>query len=189
MDLVHTGRGDGEGFEALFHSYKNLVYRTAYLMLGSAGDAEDALQEVFMQVHRALPTYDPTKGALTTWLHRITVNHCLNRKRRPCLTAVSLEAASRAPAAGFSPSPESRLEDEEMVQGALAKVSEKLRAVIILRYYLDLSYLEIAQVMRIPLGTVKSRLTLALRALRRELDTTSGKVSCQQPRCEGEALL
>ncbi len=62
--------GDAQAFADLFHRYKNLVYKTAYLMLDSADEAEDVLQEVFFQVHRSLSTFEPSKGAFTTWLYR-----------------------------------------------------------------------------------------------------------------------
>jgi len=63
------------------------------------------------------------------------------------------------------------MEDEEAIQQALSRLSDKLRTVIILRYYLELSYAEIAQILNIPVGTVKSRLDLALKTLRQELGT------------------
>ena len=130
--------GDEVAFAALFHEYKNLVYKTAYLMLDNAGDAEDALQEVFVQVHRSLPTFRPSKGAFTTWLHRITVNHCLNRRRKRRLFTLPLAEISPTLLANHSPSPEGRLAEEEIVQQALSRLSEKQRAVVILRYYWDL---------------------------------------------------
>ena len=70
--------GDQNAFAYLFDQYKNLVYRTAYLTLGNPSDAEDVLQEVFVQVHRSLAKYDPARGAFSTWLYRITVNKALN---------------------------------------------------------------------------------------------------------------
>ena len=176
MDLVliHSSQaGDEEAFAALFHKYKNLVYKTAYLMLGNANEAEDALQEVFLKVHKSLSTFQPSKGAFTTWLHRITVNHCLNRRRKRRIFALSLDEISPTSLTGHSPSPESKLAEEETVQQALKRLSEKQRTVAILRYYWELSYAEIAQILDIPVGTVKSRLNLALKTLRKELETVT----------------
>jgi RNA polymerase sigma-70 factor (ECF subfamily) len=173
MDLTLIRRsqaGDEVAFAALFHEYKNLVYKTAYLMLGSADDAEDALQEVFVQVHRSLSTFQPSKGAFTTWLHRITVNHCLNRRRKRRLFTLPLAEVSPTSLADHSPFPEDRLAEEETVQQALNRLSEKQRTVVILRYYWDLSYAEMSQILDIPVGTVKSRLNLALRTLRKEME-------------------
>jgi len=176
MDLIRRSQaGDEQAFAELFHNYKNLVYKTAYLMLGDAYEAEDVLQGVFVQVYKSLNAYDPEKGAFTTWLYRITVNRCLNwrRKRR---SSVPLDRAHIS-----LPSPEGRMEEESVWQ-AVRGLSEKLRAVVILRYYWELSYAEIAQILDIPLGTVKSRLNLALRTLRKELETeeASAKIRLSQ---------
>jgi RNA polymerase sigma-70 factor (ECF subfamily) len=174
MDLIRRSQaGDEEAFAALFHKHKNLVYKTAYLMLGSADEAEDALQEVFLKVHKSLSTFQPSKGAFTTWLHRITVNHCLNRRRKRRIFALSLDEISPTSLTSHSPSPESKLAEEEAVQQALKRLSEKQRTVAILRYYWELSYAEIAQILDIPVGTVKSRLNLALKTLRKELETVT----------------
>ena len=174
MDLIARSRaGDQQAFAALFHQYKNLVYKTAYLMLGNANDAEETLQEVFIQVHRALCSYDPSRGAFTTWLHRITVNHCLNRRRKPRSFMLPLDELPASSQAALSTSPDETFGDREAVQQALGNLSEKLRAVVVLRFFWELSHVEISQVLSIPVGTVKSRLDLALRTLRKELDTTA----------------
>ncbi len=170
MDLVLIRRcqaGDEEAFARLFEEYKNLVYRAAYLTLGNNADAEDILQDVFLQVHRSLETYDPNRGAFTTWLHRITVNRCLNwRRRRPKVD--SLDEAAEARAGGRDVMPD-RYADDDCVRRALDRLSVKLRVVVVLRHYSDLSYAEIAEILDLPLGTVKSRLNLALRTLHGEL--------------------
>ncbi|MBC7227180.1 MAG: RNA polymerase sigma factor [Thermoflexales bacterium] len=174
MDLIsHCQAGDEEAFAALFHQYKNLVYKTAYLMLDSADEAEDVLQEVFLQVHRSLSTFEPSKGAFTTWLYRVTVNHCLSQQRKRRLLTVSLEKIPPS-AVTEHQSFQDRLEDEEAVRQAVSRLSEKLRTVVILRHYLELSYAEIAQILNIPVGTVKSRLDLAFKTLRKELGTLTG---------------
>jgi len=84
-------QGDLNAFETLYRQYEKLVLRTAYLITGSKEAAEDALQEVFVSVWRSRHTYDPSKGKLTTWLHRITVNQCSRGKARKAPAAVSLE--------------------------------------------------------------------------------------------------
>lgn len=165
--ISRSQAGEGAAFATLFEQYKNLVYKTAYLMLGDATEAEDALLEVFVRVHKSLPTFDPSKGAFTTWLHRVTINFCLNHRRKRRLTCVPLEdvplelhgellTVDRA--------------EQQAVRQAIGELSEKLRVVVILRYYSDLPYAEIARVLDIPLGTVKSRLDLGIRTLRRILE-------------------
>lgn len=170
MDLIRRCQaGDEEAFAALFQKYKNLVYKTAYLMLGDANEAEDVLQEVFIQVHKSLHTFQRTKGAFTTWLHRVTINRCLNRRRKRRSSFLSLDKSSSSSLASRSPSSESRTVEEEAVRQAVSRLSEKQQAVVILRYYWELPYAEIAQILDIPVGTVKSRLNLALRTIRKEL--------------------
>ena len=165
--------GDEAAFAALFEQYKNLVYKTALLLFDGAGaaspeaEAEEALQEVFMSVYRSLERYQPERAAFSTWLYRITVNHCLNRRRRRAWPWLSLD---RVPAAlTATPSPEHALSEADEVRTALRRLSPKLQATVVLRFYSDLSYDEIAQVLEIPIGTVKSRLAEALQRLGREL--------------------
>jgi RNA polymerase sigma-70 factor (ECF subfamily) len=173
--------GDEAAFAALFEQYKNLVYKTAVLLLDSAcvaspeAEAEEALQEVFLSVYRSLASYQPERAAFSTWLYRITVNHCLNRKRRRLPWAwLSLDRVPAAQAAG--PSPEQALGETEEVRAALRRLSAKLRATVVLRFYADLSYAEIAQALDIPIGTVKSRLAEALKVLGRELSPVPAPV-------------
>jgi RNA polymerase sigma-70 factor, ECF subfamily len=163
--ILRAQAGDRQAFAALFEQYKNLVYKSAYLMLGDAHDAEDVLQEVFVLVHRSLSTYNLHRGAFSTWLHRITINYCLNHRRRRSLVSVSLDEVVSA-----SEFPGAQLAEEEAVWQAIRRLSDKQQAVVILRYYWELSYAEVAQILEIPLGTVKSRLDLALKTLRQSLE-------------------
>jgi RNA polymerase sigma-70 factor, ECF subfamily len=163
--ILRAQAGDRQAFAALFEQYKNLVYRNAYLILGNTHDAEDALQEVFVLVYKALPGFDPRKGALTTWLHRITLNYCLNQRRKRNLASVHLDEIILK-----SEAPDSRQADQEVLWQAVHSLSDRQRAVVILRYYWELSYAEVAQILEIPLGTVKSRLDLALKTLRQTLE-------------------
>lgn len=160
--------GDEEAFSALFENYKNLVYRIAYLTLGNSADAEDILQEVFLQVHRSLANYDSTRSAFATWLNRITVNKCLNSRRRRRFFIQSLEELPDD-VIGEPIISEEQCVEIELLKSALNRLSKKLRVVLILRHFLDLSYAEIAEILNLPLGTVKSRLNLALRTLHKEL--------------------
>lgn len=170
--ITQCQAGSKEAFASLFEQYKNLVYRTAVLMLGDADEADDALQEVFLQVYRSIRAYCPEKAAFTTWLYRITVNHCLNRKRSRHLNLVPLENAANLPVSREIRAVEERSDDDDVWQ-AVQKLSSKLRTVIVLRFYLDLSYAEIAGVLDLPLGTVQSRLNQAVKDIRKELGAAS----------------
>ncbi len=181
--------GDHDAFRQMFEQYKNLVSRTTYLTLGTAADADDILQEVFLQVHRSLEGYDPARGAFSTWLYRITVNRCLNWRRRGSHAPASLDEIAAAghaaddadtgAAGGAPPAARTlvahptadRYETDDSVRRALDRLSRKLRVVVILRHYWDLSYAEIAEITDLPLGTVKSRLNIAMRQMRDDLES------------------
>ncbi|NIM93535.1 MAG: sigma-70 family RNA polymerase sigma factor [Anaerolineales bacterium] len=170
MDLIKRSiAGDPNAFEMIFEQYKNLVFKTAYLMLDDYDEAEDALQEIFLKVYGALGTYNPAKGAFSTWLYRITVNHCLNQKRKLFHIFKSMRVSNDQKLQVHT-SIEDKLAENQAIDQALSRLSDKLRVVIILRYFLDLSYSEIAQVLDLPLGTVKSRLNMGLKKVRDGLE-------------------
>ena len=167
--------GDMSAFEALFQHYRGLVFKTAYLMSGNKEEAEDILQEVFVSVWKSRHTFDPTKGKLTTWLYRITINQSSkHRKKQPVL--ISLDEA-RSDGFHLAETKSSELPEEfvmtkskyEKLTNALNSLDSKHRPVLVLRYFDDLSYDEIAQVLGIPLGTVKSRINQAISTLRAQL--------------------
>jgi len=164
-----------DNFEAIFGQYKDMVYKTAYLILGDTHRAEDVLQEVFIKVHKSLDTFDSRKGTFSTWLRRITVNQCISERRNthsPPLSLERLEEEGFDLAGADSRHPEElavKREESQRIQRAMKTLDRKHRAVVTLRYFNELSYEEIAQVLSIPLGTVKSRINTAIRALRQEL--------------------
>lgn len=119
-------------------------------------------------MYRSLDSFDPTRGSFSTWIHRITVNRCLNwRRGRPATD--QLESAE-SQAAESVDSPAESLADSDFVGRALGGLSEKLRVVVVLRHYWGLSYAEIAETLDLPLGTVKSRLSLAMQQMKDQLE-------------------
>jgi RNA polymerase sigma factor (sigma-70 family) len=166
--------GDMAAFEALFRQYERLVFKNAYLITGIKEEAEDVLQEVFVSMWRSRHTFNPDKGKLTTWMHRITINKCLERRRKKKLASVSLEGLDL---------PGARLSDEVLVSKqeyerlieAMNSLDAKHRIVLVLRYFNDLSYKEIAQTVGVPLGTVKSRINQALKLLRVQFGLQQGE--------------
>ena len=136
------------------------VYRLAYRLTGNSHDAEDLTQEVFVRVFRSLHTYTP--GTMEGWLHRITTNLFLDqarRKQRIRFDALSDEAASRLPSA--LPTPDvaqlDRMFDAD-VEAALASLAPDFRAAVVLCDVEGLTYEEIADVLGLKLGTVRSRI-------------------------------
>lgn len=167
---LRTKAEEAQRLDDLFDKYKNLVYRTAWLMLGDEQEAEDALQEVFIRVYRAINSYQPEKGALTTWLHRITLNYCLNYKRNHLPISISFDRDFIREAGNSQRAIEDHYTQNDEIQRALCKLSPKVRAVIVLRFYWNMSYSEIAHTLEVPVGTVQSRLNLGMQDLRREVE-------------------
>ena len=165
--IIRAQSGDREAFAILFEQYKNLVYKTAYLMLGESTEAEDALQEIFVQVYKSLSGFDPRKAAFTTWIYRVTFNYCLNHRRKKRPYTLPFEDISPALKSEF---PGTQLAEEQILEQAIGALTDKQRAVVILRYFWELPYAEIAQILELPLGTVKSRLDLALKTLRKVIE-------------------
>ncbi len=177
-DLIHRfQRGQPRAFEALYDRFKDYVYRTAFFITRNSGDAEEAVQETFLDVLRALPNYSVEGPArFETWLYRVTVNRCRSRMRRKTLPSADWddieERLERIPASHPNHDPESvTLQRERAVSlwQAVDGLSEGHRTVVLLRYQQALSYDEIAQTLGISAGTVKSRLYHAHRKLKEQL--------------------
>lgn len=167
-------KGDMNAFEALFEQYKGLVFKNAVLMTGNREEAEDILQEVFFTVWNSCNHFDPGKGNFTTWLHRITINRCIDRQRKRKQASLPLEEQNLdLPEIGCQELPEEtlmrKLEYERLIN-AVNQLDNKHRPVLILRYFNDLSYNKIAEVLDIPVGTVKSRIYNALRSVRGQIN-------------------
>lgn len=163
-----------EAFESIFYRHRDMVFKTAYLITGNAQEAEDILQEVFIKVYRSGDTFNPDMGGVNTWLHRITVNQCISEKRRKSPASISLETLEEdgvdlPDTSSEHPEHLSIKQDEcERIRQAMGCLDKKHRAILTLRYFDGLSYNEIAQILKIPLGTVKSRLNIATKLLHKE---------------------
>jgi len=174
-------QGDELAIENLVRRYQNYVYRLCYLVMRNEQDAEDMTQEAFIRACRALPRFEIREGiSFEAWLYRIAINCCRSRMRRKWYQVVPWQRLGFGErlAANAEERPERVLlrdERRSQVLGAINKLGEKHRLVIILRYYADLSNEEIAVVLRIPSGTVRSRLHTARQRLR-ELLAASGLV-------------
>jgi RNA polymerase sigma-70 factor (ECF subfamily) len=174
-------QGDELAIEILVQRYQNYVYRLCYLVMHNQQDAEDMTQETFIRACRALPRFEIREGiSFEAWLYRIAVNCCRSRMRRKWYQVVPWQRLGFGERLAANPEdrPERvvlRGEQRSQVLNAIDKLGEKHRLVIVLRYYADLSSDEIAQVLNIPSGTVRSRLHTARRRLR-ELLAAAGLV-------------
>ena len=171
--FARAQRGDAAAYEEIVHEYQRLAFRTAYVITGSAADAEDVAQEAFVKAFRALGRFragaDPRP-----WILSIVANEARNRVRasgrRHGLELRLVEGFRQGDAA---PSPEAAAVAAENKRRLLALVNslpEDDRLVIVSRYLLELSGEETAATLGIPAGTVKSRLSRALARLRSRLE-------------------
>jgi RNA polymerase sigma-70 factor (ECF subfamily) len=146
--------GERWALEQFYHSYQAQIYSLCYRMLGRAEDAEDAMQSAFVRAFQALPNFRADSSA-KTWIYRIAVNEALSllrkRKNVPAPLEENVRLADGAPAVA-----------ERLAIGqALRRVKVDQRAILILRYWEELSYEEIADILGISLAAVKMRLNRA----------------------------
>jgi RNA polymerase sigma-70 factor (ECF subfamily) len=191
--------GQTDLFEAIFDRYKDYVYRVAFSLVQQVEEAEEMVQEAFLDVLKALPRYQVEGPArFETWLYRVTVNRCKMRWRRKQLPATAWdETADRLGRVLHSEpddDPEVAAEQAELRRSlwrAVGRLADIHRQVIVLRYGHDLSYDEIAQALDTNVGTIKSRLNAAHRKLQEmmESNNTPGSVSSRRARQNGISAL
>jgi RNA polymerase sigma-70 factor (ECF subfamily) len=170
--------GDLDAFEILYHKYKGQLYRTVLAITNDRGAAEEILQDCFLKAYHHI---DRVNGcsSLSPWLHRIVVNLSYNWAAKRRLRLISLEDVLDGLLVASRNSPERAFEREELlrvVYDAVGALSMPHRVVIVLFYLQGFSLAEIAYVLDCPLGTVKSRLHNARRALKKKL-TDDSRVS------------
>lgn len=172
--------GDREAFDELVRRYEKQAYHLAYRLSGNYDDASDVVVEAFVRVFQGLHTFRG-EANFGTWLHRVVVNTFLDmRKRSKGRQNVSLEEQIELNGDTLTreiedtrPGPQELVEQEEreeVLQRAIAQLSPERRILIVLYHFENLSYEEIAQMLHLPVGTVKSRLNRARLALREILE-------------------
>lgn len=173
--------GDRDAYSELVRRYQNRVFSMCLRWMGSRSIAEEVAQDVFLALFKALPRFRGD-AQLSTWVYRVTVNHCKNRdlyrRRRAHGRHESIDGSREdddGPVRQYAhdgPGTESRTNQSEasaLLQEALAALDEDQRQIIVLRDVEDLSYEEIATILELPKGTVKSRLHRARHELARKL--------------------
>ncbi len=178
--VKRTLSGDDEAFSRLVDCYKNGVFRLVYHKIPFKGDVEDLAQEVFLRVYKSLKRFDQNRK-FSTWLYTIANNLCIDYLRRKRLQSVSLDAPLfptngekevKLEIPDETNDPElvfQRTSEQIMVLKAIEKLPEQYSLVIKLRHIKGYSYEEIAQILDMPLGTIKSRIYRARNELRKIL--------------------
>ena len=168
--LEHARQGDKAAFGKLIEAYQTPVYNLAYRMLNNSAEAEEAAQEAFIRAYTRLDSYSPAHK-FSTWMLSITSNYCIDliRKRRAVLLSID-EPLPAHPAlqTDKTKGPERQVvmdEQQQMVQALLAELPEDYRQAVVLRYWYEMSYEEIAETMETTVSAIKSRLFRARRQL------------------------
>ncbi len=164
--------GDTEAFEEIYYTFKDDVYTACVRMLGNPAEAEDAAQDIFIRLLRVLPRYDHTRASFRTWLLTITTNYCYDQLRKRKGGEVSIDDEDNEPVAmtlrSSDPTPEQVALSNEFsarVQGLLDRISPDDRRMVVLRYWFDQGYEEIAEATGQTVSAVKSRLFRARQKL------------------------
>jgi RNA polymerase sigma-70 factor (ECF subfamily) len=182
--------GDAAAWEEIVQRYHRRIYNICYRFAGSSDDAQDLTQEVFIKMYRTLNSYDVERAAFMTWVTTVTRNLLVDHFRKTkhdrmtdSLDAPVSEHEDAMPLSDriedtFLP-PDARVqsrETQQTVHQALQKLSPELREAVILRDLQDMDYREIATVLRVPEGTVKSRINRGRAELARLLQRTYKQV-------------
>jgi len=175
-------RGEEAAFAKLLNRYRGAIYNLCFRMTHNAEDARDLGQEVFIKVFSLLDRYDE-KYAFSSWLFRIATNHCIDHLRRNRLRFLSLEGSIGSDGEEFElqlpdsgPSPDTVLQRKEAIarlEEVIAELPPHYRVITLLRHDQQLSYEEIAEILQLPLGTVKARIHRARNLIRQMLKQKS----------------
>jgi RNA polymerase sigma-70 factor (ECF subfamily) len=180
--------GNQDAFAELVNTYQNAVYNLCYRMLSERTEAEDATQEAFLRAYLNMDRYDPTRS-FKTWVLSIASNHCIDRLRKRRLLWLSLDEPlpPNVVLSSDEPQPEEatiRGERSQAIQALLDELNTEYRAAVILRYWYDYSYAEIADILDTTESAIKSRLFRARQALASRLEAQSPHSNLIRPLLE-----
>ncbi len=181
--VARCQQGDRAAFDLLFTRYQGQVYRLALALMRHVQDAEDVVQDVFVGLTRSIRTFDPQRGSFDHWLNQVVVNNCRRKQQYKRFLTIPLSLLGRhndyeddIEFDPVDPSPASLPENAALrndlsreVWNAVTRLSDKIRIVVVLRYYMDMSCAEIAATLDCSEGTVHSRLHTARQRLQQAL--------------------
>lgn len=162
-------------------AYNRKIYNLCYRFTGRPSEAEDLTQEIFIKIFQTLTSYDAAQAAFSTWLNRVARNHLVDHYRRThkdrLTSSLDDDPAGYEDKPSAEEQPIARLESRErreLLQAALDRLSPDMREAVVLRDFQDLDYDEIAQVLGVPQGTVKSRINRGRMELARVIKRMEG---------------
>jgi len=170
-------QGNQDAFAEILYTFQDDVYNLCYRMLSERGEAEDATQEAFLRAYLNLERYDQNRS-FKTWVMTIASNHCIDRirKRRMVETSIDEPTPTNLALSSAEPQPEYAAvlnEQSQEIQALLEELPEDYRLAVVLRYWYEYSYSEIADVMETTESAIKSRLFRARKMLADSVDSSS----------------
>lgn len=185
--IFQAQKGNSQAFGSLVELYQRPVYNLCYRMLGNAEDAEDAAQETFFRAYKSLKRYDQTRS-FSTWLLSIAAHYCIDQIRRRRFQVVSVEDLPYQDIPDSEPGIESsftRKEERQRIRAVLDALEPIDRAAVVMYYWYDFSYDEIAEALSLTNSAVKSRLhrarrTMALQWAKNQSQAGKGVIAKEQ---------
>jgi RNA polymerase sigma-70 factor (ECF subfamily) len=189
--IKHVQTGQSDAFALIVEDYQKPVFNLCYRMLGDTFEAEDAAQETFIRALKSIKRYD-AKRAFSTWLLSIAAHYCIDQLRKRKGRNISIEENPYLTIQDISPGPETMTimrEDRDRLRKILNALNPTDRAAIILRYWNELSYEQIAETLSLTVSAVKSRLHRSRQIMaERWLDQTSQNILMERTHYESPIL-
>lgn len=182
--LILARKGDMDAFTELVNAYQSAVYNLCYRMLGDPYEAEDAAQETFIRAYKSMKSYDQ-KRPFSTWILSIAAHYCIDQLRKKRLNVTNIEDSTYLAIPDPGPNPEVLLVKEEgqkRIKELLNELNETDRAIVIMFYWYEFSYVEIAEALNLTSSAVKSRIHRARAQLAKswkDMDQTSSGLERQ----------
>jgi len=158
--LILAQKGDVDAFSELVNAHQKAIYNLCHRMLGDPYEAEDAAQETFIRAYKSMQSYD-MKRSFSTWLLSISAHYCIDQLRKKRLKVISIEGTPYLEIPDPGPNPEVSLtkrEQHNRIKALLDTLSETDRAIVIMFYWYEFSYGEIAEALNLSSSAVKSRI-------------------------------
>jgi RNA polymerase sigma-70 factor (ECF subfamily) len=187
--LAQAQKGNAEAFSNLVETYQRPVFNLCYRMLGDPAEAEDASQEAFLRAFNGMQRYDRQRP-FSTWLLSIAAHYCIDQIRRRRVTILSMDATPEMDPPDLAPGPEASVsmsEEQRRVQRLLNTLNPQDRAAVVMLYWYDMSYEEIASALSLTVSAVKSRLHRARLELAQNWSEQNPQILSVERRYHGEA--
>jgi RNA polymerase sigma-70 factor (ECF subfamily) len=175
--LIRVKKGESEAFTHLVEAYQKPVFNLCYRMLENAEDAEDAAQETFLRAYKSMNAYDSNRP-FGTWLLSIAAHHCIDQIRKRRLKFISIDEEPYQEIKVDEPGPEGKMSNKEselQIQNLLETIGPVDRAAVVMYYWYDFPYEEIAGALHLSVSAVKSRLHRARRDMANTLRKDQSK--------------